>query len=913
MMLTRLSLNKREHAIFRAVEAFLSGRLEERASVDWALKLKPDDSAKRSALLFLINKDGLTIREPWRTAWYLIDEWLTNPEGQDYDLAHAFIHERLKAGDRSGSIVTAIAKSVEPRLHLVPFSALDRQYQKLSRDPKKVEELFSIRLKSGKMIDGSLLDEISKVQENSFFLSLANSLDAGVTKGFDIARFLGWLGHFQSWRLGQLDRVYYLFSSERNRVYEPDQFHEGITPSVKLLHRVLEKLADIDCSFVIEFTRRWKYAVTPVHLRLWAALSRDSRITPSREVAEWLLGLKDTCFWKIDEYPEIAELRAVRFREFSDDEQAQLVSRIQKLPPRTQWPKKADVEQVKKGRFYASVSELRRIEVAGATLPKKGKSWLDERIIDFPDLQQMTRLDYDFPQGGLVTHRGSNPDNRFDFLSGRERLKSLEEVLSASYPYWYDTPSQRASDWIYAPGNPLKILDDFESDVDGGVAFANVWRFFGWAHTPQNEDDEVVANNNLQQCHRVLALLVKLPQSTLQNSIEGITSWVSRWKKQVVRFPECFSFCLRLWPLAVKATNAEHLGSENTESESDEKRAEQKSEARNQLPDTLNNAAGELVMVFLTACPNLGKNAQPFDGDGELRTLRDLMVSTLGRAGLVARLHMIEHLSYFQNADHRWTNEYLIQPLNNDNQEAIYLWQAVAIAVARTRFFHKELSEVLLIIGGSMLTRVTDTQLPRQTRQLFVISLIFDTLHAFLENRDPAVRIQQMIRSLDDEDRAYAAGVIRIFVSDRSYNPEGNNPLRSPDEIFRSAAIPFLKDVWPQERSLATSGVSRALANLPATAKQAFAEAVTVIERFLVSFECWSLSDYGLFESNLAIIDSEEKAEACLRLFDRTIGTNENVVVPFDLSDALDHIRKIEPTLAKKSIFRRLETLSRRG
>ncbi len=907
MMLTRLSLNKREHAIFRAVEAFLSGRLEERASVDWALKLKPDDSAKRSALLFLINKDGLTIREPWRTAWYLIDEWLTNPEGQDYDLAHAFIHKRLKAGDRSGSIVTAIAKSVEPRLHLVPFSALDRQYQKLSRDPKKVEELFSIRLKTGKMIDGSLLDEISKVQENSFFLSLANSLDAGVTKGFDIARFLGWLGHFQSWRLGQLDRVYYLFSSERNRVYEPDQFHEGITPSVKLLHRVLEKLADIDCSFVIEFTRRWKYAVTPVHLRLWAALSRDSRITPSREVAEWLLGLKDTCFWKIDEYPEIAELRAVRFREFSDDEQAQLVSRIQKLPPRTQWPKKADVEQVKKGRLYASVSELRRIEVAGATLPKKGKSWLDERIIDFPDLQHMTRLDHDFPQGVQVFDHIPNPDNQFDFLSGRERLKSLADALSAPYQGLNDNHAERASDWIHAQGNSLKILDDFESVPDSVSAFKKVWGIFSRAHSPQNGDDEVVANNNLQQCHRVLALLFKLPQSTLQNSIDGITSWLSRWKKQVVRFPECLSFCLRLWPLAVEAINAERPVSENVLflTESDEKRSDQKPEARNQPPDTLNNPAGELVMVFLTACPNLGKNKKPFDGDGELRTLRDLMVSTLGRAGLVARLHMIENLSYFQNADHSWTNEYLIKPLNVDSQEAIYLWQAVA---QQTRYWF-----VLRIIGSSMMERVADMRISRNYRQSFIFSLVFETLHAFLENRDPAVRIQQMLRSLDDEDRAYAAGVIRNFVSAMSNNREDDSIMRSTDEIFCSAAIPFLKKVWPQERSLATSGVSRALANLPVTAKQVFAEAVNTIERFLVPFDCWTLSDYGLFESKLSIIDSEEKAEACLRLFDHTIGTSENVVFPYDLADALDHIRKVAPKLGINNRFRRLETLARRG
>ncbi len=912
MLLTRQSLNKKEHDIFLAVVAFLKDRLEERATVDWAMKLKSDDSVKRLALLFLINNDAHNLREPWRTAWHLIEESFSNSDGQDYDIAYDIaydIRKRLKSGDRSGSIVTAIAKSVKPQLHLEPFSALHRRYQKLSRDPKTVEELFSIGLKSGKMTDRSLLDEIGKVQESFFLLSLANALDAALTRGFDIARRLGWDKKSQSWRLGQINRVYYLFSSERNQVYEPDQFCEGITPSVKLLHRVLEKLADIDCSTVIEFIHRWKDAVTPVHLRLWAAISRDSQITPSREVAEWLLALKDTYFWKLNEYPEIAELRAKRFTEFSSDEQAKLVSRIQKLPPRTQWPKKIDVVQVKKGRLYVSVRELRRIEVAGATLPNKGKSWLEERLNEFPDLWKMIRLDHDFPQGVQVYDHISNPDNQFNFLSGLDRLRSLEEAFSAPYHGWHDNPAERASDWMHVQGNPLKILDDFELDPDGGAVFTKVWDKFSGIHAPENGDDKVVAKGNLLQCNRVLSLLVKLPQSTLKESIEGITSWLSRWAQQAVDFPELLSFCIKLWPLAVAATNAERPASENvlflTESESDEKLQEQKPEVQNHPPDTLNNPAGKLVSVFLTACPNLEKNTQPFNRGGELRTLRDVMVNTLGRAGLVARLRMIEALSYFQKADHRWTNEYLIKPLNADDQEAIYLWQAVA---RQTRFW-----SVLQIIGNSMMERVADMRIARNYRQSFIFSLIVESLHAFLENRDPAVRIQQMIRALDDEDRAYAADAIQIFVRDVSYNREKQDIQFSPAQIFRLAAMPFLKEVWPQERSLATPGVSRALADLPANTKEDFTEAVNVIERFLVPFDCWSLLDYGLFKSEISIIDDEEKAKACLRLLEHTIGRSEHSVVPCDLADALDRIQMIAPNLGKDNRFRRLETLARRG
>ena len=115
--------------------------------------------------------------------------------------------------------------------------------------------------------------------------------------------------------------------------------------------------------------------------------------------------------------------------------------------------------------------------------------------------------------------------------------------------------------------------------------------------------------------------------------------------------------------------------------------------------------------------------------------------------------------------------------------------------------------------------------------------------------------------------------------------------------------MPFLRDVWPQERSLATPGVSGALADLPAASGDAFAEAVDAIARFLVPFECWSMVEYGFYgeegqAKKLAIIDDESKAKALLRLLDLTIGASEGAVIPYDLTDALEQIRSIAPSLA---------------
>jgi hypothetical protein len=114
----------------------------------------------------------------------------------------------------------------------------------------------------------------------------------------------------------------------------------GIAPSVKLLHFVVSRLADLDTASAIEFAHRWRRLQSPIHMRLWAALSRDPRITGPNEAASFLLTLDDRYFWNEINSPEIAELRARRFAEFLPQDQVALGRRLRKLPPRRLWQKK---------------------------------------------------------------------------------------------------------------------------------------------------------------------------------------------------------------------------------------------------------------------------------------------------------------------------------------------------------------------------------------------------------------------------------------------------------------------------------------------------------------------------------------------------------------------------------------------
>lgn len=325
--------------------------------------------------------------------------------------------------------------------------------------------------------------------------------------------------------------------------------------------------------------------------------------------------------------------------------------------------------------------------------------------------------------------------------------------------------------------------------------------------------------------------------------------------------------------------------------------------------DVLNPPSGKLISVFLEA---LEGTRAPFDRPGDLQRVRDEVINATGHSGLIAKYLMIESLRYFLHVDREWTIERLVQPLRKNDAGALELWRALSRQT--------QSKDVLRVIGDEMIRRTLDDNLDRTTRGSLAFSAVIESLHALRQNRKPAVaqeRVQQMIRLLDDEVRAECARAITRYVSEVAERSAENPNPPSPERLYRCSARPFLRRVWPKERSLASTGVCEELARLPAIARGEFAEAVATIERFLVPFECWSMFDYGFEEdgpkATSGIVDDIEKARALLCLLNRTIATSEEAIVPLDLGDALEQVRNVAPKLAQTPEYRRLETVASRA
>jgi hypothetical protein len=900
-------LDQHERSVFRAAVAFLNNRLAEPSAVEWAAQLGSDRRIERSAIEHLLStQTARAAGEPWATAWRLIEEsWSEKPIESGPSTSVYNIQARLRAGDRSGAIISAIVDLVSPRLKVEPVSSSSRQFSKIPRRPKTVRHLLSTGLTSGELVDLNAL-ELARIDDLPFLRALASALESAVDHGLDIGRRIGWDGQGRLWQLGSLYRVYYVVPGRRTQdgIEDPDAYHHGIAPSVKLLVAVVSRIAALSDEQALQFVQRWRFLASPIHIRLWAAAAKSFEFVPTAHVANFLVELDDGEFWDLHTFPEIAELRAARFHELDVETQQLLADRLTKGPPRKFWPRKVEPEKVKSGRLYWTVRELNRVHIAGGDLPDRARHLLAANITRFTDLREMSPNE-GFPEGPIVRDVLPEPDDRYDALEGIARLRALEAALGSSRGGWNNDPAGRADDWLRQTGKAALALNDLETAEHGGDEFPRVWERLGWTHAPGQQEAEGSPNRDLQhEANRVLALLVELSEKTLRMAIEGVSNWLDHWRHQVVASQKGYAVWFRVWPIAVITTNEKGENTTDTDlivsvSSGDDSR-------ETMDLDTLNTSAGKLVGVFLAACPSLNDIQHPFETNDTLRQMRDALALADGRSGLIAQHRLIEALPYFLRADHTWTTEHLIRPLLNDDAASLALWRAIA---RRTRYF-----DVLAIIGGAMAERAIDRRLGRETRRGLVFSLVVDTLHAFRENRDPAVsnsRVTQMLRTLDDELRAYAASTIEQFVSEVSASQSENA------ELFRSAAAPFLQKVWPQERSLTTPGVSKGLADLPAASGEAFAEAVGAIERFLVPFECWSMLDYGLYGDEddvkkLSMIDDVAKAQALLRLLDLTVGVSEGAVIPYDLTDALDQIRAVAPQLAEAPTYRRLSTAARR-
>jgi hypothetical protein len=893
-----LSAEERSAAQYAAL--FVEERLQRAETIQWALDEGGNNRAKRVGLSEAIEryliKGGV---EPWASAWRLIiASW--SRQVLDYQHTQHRIQHELRAGSRSAAVVRNIADLVAPWLKL------QTPGRGAKAKPGKVDDLLSGQLVSGDVISPEFFG-VPHEADLSFLQALADALNANLQAAIYTARSIGWDEQRADWKIGQLYRVYFHRKPEsENGRDEVDDFHHGIAPTVKLLFGVVERIARLNPEAARASVQQWRAASSVIHFRLWTAMARDAALVPSSEIEDVLGQSDDKSFWDLYALPELAELRAVRFRDLSPPVRSAIAKRLRRGPPRSNWPKKAADEDVKRAREFISGRELKRIVLAGGQLPDEQTAFLSDLLPRHPELQKMVRIDHDLPGTEDFSLHAAPVSKSFDELNGSELLKALEKALVTPLTSWRDDKSAEASNWMGRKGNASAVARAFGADPASATSFPNVLEMLGWRHRVENAVDAS------GEATSVIAAINAMPPEAIAQAVYGISAWLAQWSEHVAAGQNGLSAWLKVWPEAVRVTNGEMSQSENEElSVAIDPDAEKADADEATEIDTLNPPVGRMLDGFFSAF-NARDRAKPaFPAAAPQTAMRNALEVSTGRAGLITRHRLLEHLAVFLRADEQWASEFLVAPLKQDTDDARMLWRALG---RKTLF-----KDVLEVLGSDVIVRVTDTRIARAARSSFVFSLVVECLHALNEDRPPVVGIQsitQALRSVEDEVRANGATAVYRFLVETAQRSRSKG-APTPEGLLEKAVRPLLETTWPQERSLASPGVGRQFARIPAAAGAAFVTAVEAVDRFLVPFDCWSMVEYGLYGSDekgrplLQAIDTAAKAAAFLRVLDLTVGRSEGATVPLDLGAALEQIAAQDRELLGKAAFRRLRAVAR--
>jgi len=910
---------------------FFEKRLEEKEILDWALTLNSSEWLKKMAILYLLNEYPKDLpKEPWLSAWRLLEEsWsFDDNESEFSDIFQ--INQRIEQGDRTGSLILALVNLVAPRLKISPFNS--ELYNHFRKKKKKSNILISPRITSVEPIKYSDL-RINLINDLYFLEELAISLRSSIDRAISIAKRISNSKDPRPWILGEVKRVSYSISKEKVNEQdrsisfeyeeEPDDYSKGIAPSVKLLFEVVLRISEIknpDSNSVIDnITSQWRFSEHTIYQRLWAALAiRCKSHISSDQISQFLLNSKSELFWTIDNC-EITELRARRFRDLDLNDQSKVIKRITSGPPRSLIRKLYRPQHINEQIQLWSLIELRRIQNGGGELPKaaieklaayenRGKDSIAKSgEFDLP-IAKLGNIYFDFPESTKVSWVKPNPDRKFDRLFGLERLKQLEYDLSTQSHSWDNNSVERARDWLRGEGNIELIFADLETTGNSEDSFPCVWSEFGFIHRPK--DRYQTDPTEIEIAKRGVLLLENLSLSTLNKAIDSICTWLDAWSNSFKTLPTTlFPIWSKVWPIAVNATNSQAEKTDDIKLD-----VITSNETDRPLPhdlDTLNSPVGKLVGIFLVICPNLNEKSTFLNNSIELN-MRDVIIASEGRSKTISIHRLVEHLAYFLKADQIWAQENLIRPLKQDDDQALALWRAIA---RRTHF-----GDVLHLIGDEMSKRVLDKRLWPQTRRQLLFNLVIELLHAYKDNRPSVINtitVKHVLRKIDADIRVHAVYAMRRFIDEIPKDPKES---LSAEQTFDVSIKPFIENVWPKERAYLSPAVSAEFAKIPALCGERFVEAVKILKVFsyLMPFECWSLLDYGFYKYGVdeqglnKIIDNGEKAETLLDLLDLTIGKASDSRIPYDINEALDQIEKCAPSLATEYRFRRIATAARR-
>lgn len=873
----------RETAMSAVSRAFLKDRLGERVTLEWAVSLNRSHTAEQIAIRELLERNEVTIAEPYLSAWRMVFHFWDRPD-QTSSYDRLLLKRELKEMTSPREAASLIVDTVRPWLKVTVRGRLEALYGlPIPRRPKRVQDLVSVTFSSGDPLTPEELG-LATIDDVDFLEELAKRLDAALFGALALAREIGAVTTKTDETLWQLHRSYFVPPSQwEEGGNEPDRFGRGFANCVKLLHAVIVRIGTVKQPAAIRLAAALPRDDWNVYRRLWAALARDASLVPSVEVEKFLIDLANEPFWMVGQFPEIAELRAVRWQSLSPAGRRTLEARLRRGTPASLRPKRLSAEEGKDYAKRRASAELQRVQVGGGQLSALAIGLISE-IAPLSHAPTLSSVTDGFDGGVRVYTVEAGSGEKFQKLSNERLLQNVRE----------SDASDDGNVLSYLGKNPSLVADLLHSLDPADDATPKLWRALGYYHRPPDlnatlENANAPTLEAIGPAKEILGLILKLDDRTIEKEIEALSSWMNAWDRLLKAEDQFLSAWFRLWPAAVHQVNSA---------------VEREGALANRAHGS---AVGNLVSAALSAMPQLSATDEnPFD-KSPLRDVLAQFADCDGEAKLEVQYRSIRSIRYFQMASPEWTRLNLVEPLRAASGATMQLWEAFGEAQLPQ-------SEIMTALGSALAAAAIDqvNLSPEERRGLARQVIWSHVLPKLPQPQSAAVDLnatQQMLRMGDAAVRSGAVKALEEVLQHQDLGMDSDGKFALVKAIF--------EQIWPRERTLNSPAVSEALVELPAASGPHFAEATEMILPYLGPFDCWSLYDYGVWHTAdrghvIRGIENSDQAHALLSLMDKTVGDHEGAVIPNGLDQALEHIRSLVPTIEIDPRYQRLLTLTRR-
>ncbi|RUU42864.1 hypothetical protein EOD08_12795, partial [Mesorhizobium sp. M6A.T.Ca.TU.002.02.2.1] len=375
--MSRPGLSDVDSKIAQTTWVFAKDRLMDRGVLEWALEFTDQHLAERATFRQLFDYHSTQVAEPYRQAWRWVFEFWDRPDaGTGYD--RLLMKRDLRSGASQAETIRLIVMAVKPWLKIESRGKLESIYNEVrAKRPKTVNDLLWLSVSSGERLTPDDLN-LENIKDRDFLFELANALNSALLSGLNLAARIGHVSERQDSTNWQVNRVYFVPPEQYpDGGGEPDRYHDGFAPSAKLLFAVVEQLAITDRAAAQRVIASWDIGRWKLYKRLWAAAARNDELVMSSEVEGFLQRLDDREFWFASSYPEFAEVRALRWNSLSATTRVALERRLLKGEPLRFLPKRIERAEATIYAKRRAVTELQRIQVAGAILSERTQTWLN--------------------------------------------------------------------------------------------------------------------------------------------------------------------------------------------------------------------------------------------------------------------------------------------------------------------------------------------------------------------------------------------------------------------------------------------------------------------------------------------------------------------------------------------------------